>query len=123
MNLRNNLYYIKGKSGDGCTATYTVALNGECEVFQAHFPGQPITPGVCILQMVTELLEDCTGRQLAVTRVKNAKFLTVLTPGEASISVSLTNVREDNGVYSAQSVLSDANGTVYAKISIEAVAK
>ena len=100
-----------------------MALNGECEVFQAHFPGQPITPGVCILQMVTELLEDCTGRQLAVTRVKNAKFLTVLTPVVASINVSLTNVGEDDGVYSAQSVLSDANGTVYAKISIEAVAK
>ena len=35
-------------------------LHPEHEIYQAHFPGNPITPGVCQVQIVAEL----AGRQL-----------------------------------------------------------
>ena len=56
MILKNNFYHIAQASVDLPRATYEIALNAQHFIYQAHFPGEPITPGVCILQMACELL-------------------------------------------------------------------
>jgi 3-hydroxymyristoyl/3-hydroxydecanoyl-(acyl carrier protein) dehydratase len=45
-----------------------------------HFPGQPVVPGVLLLDHVVEALETATGR--GVTRLQRVKFLSALAPGE-----------------------------------------
>lgn len=51
-----------------------------------HFPGQPIVPGVVLLERVAAALRDWRGQQLATL---DAKFLRPLLPGsEASIELS-----------------------------------
>ena len=43
------------------TAVYDVLLDGEHGIYAAHFPGNPITPGVCkFLQLEKKLLEQET---------------------------------------------------------------
>ncbi len=74
--LKDNLYSILRHEGD----TFRVALNGQCFIYAAHFPGQPITPGVCTIQMARELVEEYTALRLRLTDVKNVKFLTPLSP-------------------------------------------
>ena len=37
-------------------AVYRVSLNPDCEVYKGHFPGNPISPGVCGIQMIRECL-------------------------------------------------------------------
>ena len=67
---------------EGLTGFYELELNPECFIYQAHFPGEPITPGVCIMQIGKEVLEDALGKNLQVTAVKNIKFLSVISPKE-----------------------------------------
>ena len=55
MILKNDFYHIAQASVDLPRATYEIALNAQHFIYQAHFPGEPITPGVCILQMACEL--------------------------------------------------------------------
>ena len=50
---------------------YAVRLNPEHFIFRAHFPGMPITPGVCILQMCIELLGKWCGMPLVLECAKN----------------------------------------------------
>ena len=45
-----------------------------------HFPGQPLVPGVIMLQHVAKALRD--WRQKRLSRVLEAKFLAPLHPGE-----------------------------------------
>ena len=45
-----------------------------------HFPNVPIVPGVCQIQIITELLEMYLGKRLYLSEVKNIKFLSVLEP-------------------------------------------
>ena len=49
-------------------------------IYQAHFPGEPVTPGVCIIQMAKELLEDYLQHDFEIKQVKNVKFLSVISP-------------------------------------------
>lgn len=81
MQLKNKLYTITAKETDGETsATFELRLDPECFIYKAHFPGQPITPGVCIVQTAKELLEEMTGKALDIVFAKNVKFLSVVTP-------------------------------------------
>ena len=41
-----------------------ITLNKDHDIFNGHFPGNPVTPGVCMMQIVKELTEEFTGKQL-----------------------------------------------------------
>lgn len=96
MKLKNNLYTIKDKQlvqpTDGGTTSgrkvlsgsYELEMNPSCFIYQAHFPGEPITPGVCIMQMGQEVLEDALEKTLQVIAVKNIKFLSIISPKETT---------------------------------------
>ncbi len=91
MLLRNNLYTVTQKEVDGLKGHFVLELNPSCFIYQAHFPGEPITPGVCIVQMGKELLEELLEEHLQkkvgleICKVKNVKFLSVISPNETTV--------------------------------------
>ena len=88
MQLKNNLYKIIRKEGVGPVVNYAIELIPSCVIYAAHFPGEPITPGVCIVQMGKELVEELLSEQrstpckLMIKKVKNVKFLSIISPNE-----------------------------------------
>ena len=117
MNFRNNLYIIDDVKRMDDGVVYTIHLNAEHIIYQAHFPGDPITPGVCILQMGLELLSDTVGQALEISSVKNVKFLSILHPDGAQVSVVVHRVVTDNDTVKAQVDFSIAD-TPVAKMSL-----
>ena len=91
MKLKNNLYKIISKEEVNSIFNYTVELNPSCVIYQAHFPGEPITPGVCIVQIGKEVIEgllleqSSASRRLEIIKAKNIKFLSVISPNETPI--------------------------------------
>jgi hypothetical protein len=59
---------------------YIISLNKNHFVYKAHFPGNPITPGACIIQICKELIEHELQRTLFIRKVLNVKFLSVIDP-------------------------------------------
>lgn len=116
MKLQNNLYTIV-ESGDN---SFRIALNAEDTIYRAHFPEQPITPGVCIIQIASELLNLCLSRNIALSEVVNAKFLSVINPIETEEVVytigKMVHNQTDNTLKVAITVSSDK--TVCAKLSL-----
>ena len=92
--------------------------NPEHPIYKAHFPGSPITPGVCIIQAAGELLERKLNRKLYLKTVKNVKFLSVIIPEEGKkIRYNLSNIVDNENGCKAQITVSD-DASVYAKISL-----
>lgn len=120
MKLIRNLYDIIGKETDGEVTTYTITLLPSCMIYAAHFPGMPITPGVCQIKMVKELLEDCLGQSLRIVGVKNVKFVSVLTPRESPLKVSISKIKQEDSQVKVQAVIADES-TTYAKLSLQTV--
>lgn len=80
MILKNELFGIVSEEKADTGFAYTIQLNKEHFIFQAHFPGNPIMPGVCILQILTELLSLQMDRRMELQVVNNVKYISILSP-------------------------------------------
>lgn len=119
MRLKNDLYTVLRRDTNALAGTFEVKLNPECFIYKAHFPGEPVTPGVCIVQVAKELLEELVDCQLDIVRVKNVKFLSVLSPTDDSVvtfCVKKVEVSEQTREVSTQMEVS-AGGMAKAKLS------
>jgi 3-hydroxyacyl-[acyl-carrier-protein] dehydratase len=95
-----------------------VSFNGEHPVYAAHFPNNPITPGVCLIHVCKELTEDMLGMPLFMQTVKNVKFLQVITPKEIDdIDIALS-VLASESEYKVSAVVSGLAECVFAKLSL-----
>ena len=78
--LRGILYQTIRADADGAT----VLLLPESPVYQGHFPGYAITPGVCLVQMALELIGEKAGRKVRLVAAKNIKFVAPVFPAEGT---------------------------------------
>lgn len=72
-----------------------LSLNSSHAIFQGHFPGQPVVPGVCMMQMMKELVERHLEKKLTLTEGDNMKFLSVLDPTVTNRVRATVNLNED----------------------------
>lgn len=78
----NSFYHVMQRLQVASGFEYTVSLDKEHYIYGAHFPGNPVTPGVCIIQLCKELTELHTGEKLWLKEIRNVKFLSVINPRE-----------------------------------------
>ena len=71
------------------TDTCTIDIPADHACFAGHFPGQPILPGVLLLQRVMAFAQTQLASPLKNYALLNVKFLAPVLPG-AKLSVSLT---------------------------------
>ena len=125
MKLNNNLYNIISRNLSDSPISYVIQLDANHFIYKAHFPGEPITPGVCVLQIAKELLEDYLGKELNIQSVKNVKFLGVISPVEIShikyVFEKVINDTNKNVINVRSLVLSDKN--VLTKLSFTCIKK
>jgi 3-hydroxyacyl-[acyl-carrier-protein] dehydratase len=57
-----------------------VNLNKDHEVFNGHFPDNPVTPGVCMMQIIKELSEGILNKDLMLKTASNVKFMALINP-------------------------------------------
>lgn len=50
--------------------------------FAGHFPGNPIVPGVVLLDEALQAIGQAMGRDLSACRINAVKFLSPVKPGE-----------------------------------------
>ena len=120
MILRNSLYTITDKRTEGSGILYQILLDKNNFIYKAHFPNEPITPGVCIIQIAKELLEDYLHEEYEISYIKNIKFLSVLsplsTPSVAYVFDKVTFLPETNECKTQVQVQQD--NVLFAKLSI-----
>lgn len=101
MFLENNFYKIlsEDKQGDG-TTTYKVAILPDCNVYEGHFPGDPVCPGVCNIETIKECASRLTGKPLRIKSIKQCRLTAIATPTvcpEVNVKVS-ADAKEDSYV-------------------------
>ena len=67
----------------------TVRLLPESPVYQGHFPGYPITPGVCLVEIALELIAEMADQvghdeRVRLVGAKNIKFTSPIIPAEGT---------------------------------------
>ncbi len=62
----------RGIAGDSATGVFLFGI--DFLGFNGHFPGDPVLPGVVLLDMAAMICEAAVGRQVVISGVKHAKF-------------------------------------------------
>lgn len=95
--LEGHFYTVKNPLQENDSIQALLAINPEHAIFKGHFPGQPVVPGVCMMQIVRELIQKTTGKRLRLAHGLDLKFLSVIDPqknnlvnAEANYSVLAT---------------------------------
>lgn len=120
LTLKNDFYKVTAQVEEGGLPQFSIKLNPQHFIFKAHFPGEPVTPGVCLVQMAKELVETWTNRPLSITYVKNVKFLAVVSPvstPEFDFQINRLAETEDGQELAVQMTATAMDKTTLVKLS------
>ena len=104
--LKGDLYTITSAERENNAFQIILELNAGHKIFEGHFPGHPVLPGACMLQIVKEAAENVLQKKLHLIKASSLKFLHVINPRESPVlQLSLSmNIAHDG--------ITDLSGTL-----------
>lgn len=120
MKLINDFFEIIAKeSGDG-ELRCKVKFNPNHYIYQAHFPGSPVTPGVCLIQMAEEILHQEYDKKYELFMMKSIKFKKIVEPDDEPV-FTFKNMGEDEEGHLCVNIGIgvDDDPTQYVKMSLQ----
>ena len=116
MPVLNDFYEVKSLTvAETSKVIFTALLNKDHSIYNGHFPDFKVTPGVAMLQIIKNTLEEHLKCKLLLQEAKQVKFLNLVEPEKNSIldfEVSLSS--EDHKLHT-KSLVSFPNHTVVLK--------
>ena len=98
MDKRDQLFQIsKSEHHDGLISA-SLDINKYCNILNGHFPGQPVIPGACMLQIVKEVLENVLTTSFRLEKAEHLKFIVMIDPLNIhfiTLDISYKQVNED----------------------------
>src|SRR5580700_5436260 len=88
-----------------------IVFNDGHDIFKGHFPGNPVVPGVCTMEIVKELLQQQVNTPLMLRSTGNVKFLQLVTPDMTP--VIKINWKADETGYAVKASLSRESAVLF----------
>jgi 3-hydroxyacyl-[acyl-carrier-protein] dehydratase len=113
--LQNKLYTCS-LGTENSSSNITVQFNKEHDIYKGHFPGKPVTPGVVLIQMVTELMQQCTGSSVKLKQITTSKFTHIHNPSDfptINFQLQISQAEKDFKVIAS----AEKDGIVFFKIN------
>ena len=118
MNFLDNLFIIESITDTDAGFSAKLRCNPAHPVYQSHFPGNPITPGACLLKTAGKVLQQKKSRRLYLKSSKNIKYHSLVIPEEGKeVRYDFSHLVVDETECKAQVVIAD-DTTVYTKMSL-----
>lgn len=80
MLLKNFYTLIELNTSDQENLKAIIELNKDHDIYKGHFPGNPVVPGVCLTQLIKEIMEAAEKKELNLVYADNIKFMAVVNP-------------------------------------------
>lgn len=109
--LIKDYYTINHISQEEGQAVFHISLNPDCKVYEGHFPGEPVSPGVCNIQMIKECAEQTVGKSLMLSNLIQCRLTTLVTPlAHPQVEVKIA-LEEKGGNYKLKAILGKGEET------------
>ena len=96
--LLNDFFTINDSVSSETEIWAELFINADHKIFEGHFPNQPVVPGVCMMQMIKEILEQVIGKETNLLQALDMKFLAVINPIENNlINASIKYTTDESG--------------------------
>lgn len=119
----NDLFSINKITHEDGAVSAVLGINAESEILKGHFPGQPIVPGACMLQVLKDVLESALGYTLRLSKAGHLKFMIMIDPANTpTVQLNIYYKKIEDGDISITAKLSNAD-VVYFKFQGSFVSK
>lgn len=113
----DNLFFIIKNEVTPDAFKARISLDASHDIYKGHFPDNPITPGVCILQMVKEAIMNTYNIPLELEQLKHAKFLAFINPNlQPNVDLDVNIQQKDETGWQVAAVVKSEEG-VHVKFS------
>ncbi len=93
-------------SEDNKKTIFNITLNPEHLIFKGHFPGNPIAPGVCLTQIITDLIGKIEGCVMFLKSADYLKFINIVNPLEhCSLNVEIKIINREKEYIKAECII------------------
>ena len=117
--LLNDFFQITAMQAQADGFRFSLRLNVGHPILAAHFPGHPVVPGVCQMQMVCECMQQALQCPLCLTGAKNVKYLAPLVPHDPCLlTLTVSRLVRTDQTLTCTALLADES-TTYAKLSLQ----
>ncbi len=100
---------------DTNTIHVNIHLNKDHDVFNGHFPDNPITPGVCMIQTIKEIIQTQVNSLLFLNYISNVKFTALINPNiNPDLILELSLIQENNTIR-VKNITKFTDGTIALK--------
>ena len=114
----DTLFHIDSEKISDNQADFTVRLNPSHPIYSGHFPNDPITPGVCVVQIAIDLFSHLRLQEYILSQAKSIKFIQIIRPNEyEQVDYHLTWEPLEDNSFQVKVVVSN-NDTVFSKMSV-----
>ncbi|MFA6085022.1 hypothetical protein [Mucilaginibacter sp.] len=87
--VNSGIFKIEELQHDAGQIMASLSINQNSNIFEGHFPGQPVVPGACMLQLVKDVLEVALHMPVLLQKAANIKFISMITPAN-NLTANLT---------------------------------
>jgi 3-hydroxyacyl-[acyl-carrier-protein] dehydratase len=96
--LLNDLFIVDNWQAGNGTLSALIHMQVPHRIFDGHFPGRPVLPGACLIQLVEELAASVTDREVRLIRSGQVKFITMIDPvRDGTVAMTLTGKEQAVG--------------------------
>ncbi len=112
--LLNNFYTLESCTHEERQIRASLQVNPAHEIFKGHFPGQPVVPGVCMIQIIKELLQQNRQQNLIFSQGHQLKFLQLWVPEAAClVDIQITWEEQEEGAYLVNAFFEKTGTTLF----------
>lgn len=98
MLLLNKYFKVENSNAADGFAHFHVRLLSDCDVYRGHFPGNPVSPGVCNIEMIRECFCLCLNSEPRIQTIDRCRLTAVASPkASPELDVDLSWTKDENG--------------------------
>lgn len=104
--LNNSLYTVHQLQVEAGIIVAGLTLNPAHPIFAGHFPARPVLPGVCLMQMIKEILASHLKQELVLTKADYVKFIQPVIPTDnQQLDLQIKYTVQTDGAFKASATL------------------
>ncbi len=112
MSLKNTYYKVVEVCPADQGTVFRVALLPECDIYRGHFPGHPVCPGACNIELIRECATQLVGKELFISAIKRCRFTAMLMPDTgALLDVTLNVTCRQDGSCAVKATIAGSDKT------------
>lgn len=117
--LKDSFFTITSITSQDDKTLVSVEINKDHNVFEGHFPDNPVVPGVFLVQMIRETIETLQEKKFKISKADEIKFMNMVIPQLSSqLTLEIQKRAKSENPY-AFSVLVKDTQTVFLKMKID----